>query len=212
MLNFDDYGMNNEVNSIILSYAPNIENCAISVMANRVSLNGIVKLQDNFQGRINLHVDLVEGPFLNGQLPNNVDAAAAEVLAQLNKIVEYGITPAMIDFHQNAHKRIYVMRSLNRISSIMSQYKLRPLIQSRLMRPSSLLVIKNFAAACAQRLFRSSISFADGSVMSGLDKFPRHRWAELHSCLYDENRIIPCHPHLYQNEKLFCEYLSRYNS
>ncbi|NCQ11146.1 MAG: hypothetical protein CO175_08215 [Verrucomicrobia bacterium CG_4_9_14_3_um_filter_43_20] len=212
MLNFDDYGMSDDVNKIILSYAPNVANCAISVMANRVTPNGIVMLQDSFRGRINLHVDLVEGPFLNKHLPNNVDAAAAETRAQLNKLVAYGIAPAMIDFHQNAHKRMYVMRSLIRCSSVISNYKLRPLIQSRLMRPSSVLQIKNFAAACAQRLLSSTVFFADGSVMSGLDKFPRHRWGELLPYLYSEKKIIPCHPHLYKNEKLFCDYISKYNA
>lgn len=209
MLNFDDYGMNDEVNELILLYAPSIENSAISVMANRVTKDGIDKLSENFMGRVNLHIDLVEGPFLNKKLPISVEAVADEAHAQLNKLLEYGILPAMVDFHQNMHKRIYVMRALVRSASIISNYKLRPLIQSRLMRPSTLLRVKNCAAICVQRALGSSVNFAEGSVMSGLDKFPRYRWRELLPYLASEQHIIPCHPHLYLNEKLFCEYITK---
>ncbi len=212
MINFDDYGLNEEANELIIKLAPKIPHCSISILANRVRKEEINALEDVFLGVVNLHVDLVEGPFLLSQhKPNSVENISAEILAQLKRIIDHGLSPRLIDFHQNAHKKINVMRALSNISQNIKQYQLRPLIQSRLMRRDHFIIYKNIGALIAQNILKNSVSFAEGVVMSGLDSFPHDRWPELFEYITNNNYIIPCHPHLYQSEKLFCEYISQNN-
>lgn len=207
MLNFDDYGESETVCNLILSFATKISPCAISVLANRASTADLLRLKQQFGGQINLHVDLVEGPFLCRTKPLTVSEISREIEAQLSVLTRNEITPKTIDFHQNKHKNIRVLVALVTLAPKLNQYSIRPIMQSLLMRPSIYLAIKNMGALFLQSAVNNWIQFNKGPVLSGLDNFPSHRWEELKFFLSSESHIVPCHPHIYANERKFCEWM-----
>ena len=206
MLNFDDYGYNDYTNSAILESAPLIAYSSISVMSNLTNQRQINELTSQFKGQINIHIDLVEGPFLTA-LDGRVKSLSVEILAQLAQLQEFGVEPSYIDFHQNFHKHPNVLLALMSISPQIESYPIRPLIQSKIMRSGATLSVKNTLATALQGCLKTKINFLQGKVASGLDQCPRESWDEIFDLLSEDNLIVPCHPHIYGREKMFCEYI-----
>jgi len=206
MLNFDDYGYSNTVNSEILKFAPLIEGSAISVMSNLTNQKQINELLARFNGQINIHIDLVEGPFLT-ELKGTVESLSLEIVAQLDKLIDLGIDPAFIDFHQNSHKNLKVIMALMMISDRIGAYPVRPLVQSSLMRSGMVINVKNKLARTLQVVVNSKINFLSGEVATGLDQCSERNWGKVIGLLNQDGLIFPCHPHIYKREKMFCEYV-----
>jgi len=129
IVNADDFGYNSNINAAIVScFQKNLIN-STTIMANMIGFEEAVKLADQygFKNRVGIHINLTEGkPFtdlsgtsLINQKGEYIMKAAfsprlffssytkkkikAEIRAQYNKVLAFGIQPTHIDSHQHVH-------------------------------------------------------------------------------------------------------------
>lgn len=155
IINADDCGLSKEVNAVIERAITQKKITSTTIMANMEDLDGAVRLFNQYKDSTSfgVHLNLTEGSpllysqelldigfykehdgsiLLNGKTFQNKllnksceDAIRKELMAQIEKIRDYGVELSHIDSHHHIHKTMVMIRILPKICKDTGLYKVR---------------------------------------------------------------------------------------